>query len=73
MQKSKNLTILALYLNEKRLHHTANWYVHNVMDGEFIAADIGGIESVEAVLLLQNVLSFFQKTMSHIFALKSKI
>lgn len=71
-KKSRKLTIFALYLNEKRLHHTANRYVHDVVDGEFLTANSEGNESVEVVLSLQNVLSFFQKTMFFIFALKKQ-
>lgn len=32
-----------------RLHHTANRYVHDVVDGELFAADIKCVESVGAV------------------------
>lgn len=48
-KKSKSLTILALYLNNKRLHHSTNRYIYDVVDWELFAADVEGIESVEVV------------------------
>ena len=47
-KKSKSLTILALYLNNKRLHHSTNRYIYDVVDWELFAADIE-VESVGAV------------------------
>lgn len=32
-----------------RLHHTANRYVHDVVDGELFAADVEGVGSIGAV------------------------
>lgn len=36
-------------MRDFRLHHTANRYVHGVVDGELLAADVEGIESIGAV------------------------
>ena len=32
-----------------RLHRTTNRYVHDVVNGEFLAADVEGVECVGAV------------------------
>ena len=37
------------FMRDFRLHHTTNRYVHNVVNGEFLATDIKGVESVGAV------------------------
>ena len=49
MQKNKNLTILTFYLNNKRLHHSTNRYIYDVVDWELFATDVEGVESVGAV------------------------
>lgn len=36
-------------MRDFRLHQTANWYVHDVVDGELFTTDVEGIESVGAV------------------------
>lgn len=33
-------------MRDFRLHHTTNWYVHDVVNGELLATDIEGVESV---------------------------
>ena len=36
------------FMRDFRLHHTTNRYVHDVVNGEFLATDIEGVESVGA-------------------------
>ena len=36
-------------MRDFRLHHTTIWYVHDVVNGELLAADVEGVESVGAV------------------------
>ena len=36
-------------MRDFRLHHTTNRYVHDVVDGEFLVADVEGVECVGAV------------------------
>ena len=36
-------------MRDFRLHHTTNRYVHDVVNGELLATDIEGVESVGAV------------------------
>lgn len=35
-------------MRDFRLHHTTNRYVHDVVNGELLATDVEGIESVGA-------------------------
>ena len=35
-------------MRDFRLHHTTNWYVHDVVNGELLATDIEGVESIGA-------------------------
>lgn len=35
-------------MRDFRLHHTTNRYVHDVVNEEFLAADVEGVESVGA-------------------------
>ena len=37
------------FMRDFILHHTTNRYVHDVVDGDFLTADVEGIESVGAV------------------------
>ena len=37
------------FMRDFRLHHTTNRYVHDVVNGEFFAADVEGVECVGAV------------------------
>ena len=37
------------FMKDFILHHTTNRYVHDVVDGEFLAADVEGVECVGAV------------------------
>lgn len=37
------------FMRDFILHHTTNRYVHDVVDGEFLAADVEGVECVGAV------------------------
>ena len=41
--------LLSLFKINLRLHRTADRYVHDVVDGDFLTADVEGIESVGAV------------------------
>lgn len=36
-------------MRDFRLHHTTNWSVHDVVNGELLATDIEGVESVGTV------------------------
>ena len=36
------------FMRDFRLHHTTNRYVHDVVNGELLATDVEGIESVGA-------------------------
>lgn len=36
-------------MRDFRLHHTTYRYIHGVVDGELLATDVEGIESVGAV------------------------
>ena len=36
-------------MRDFRLHHTTNRYVHDVVNGELLATNVEGIESVGAV------------------------
>ena len=37
------------FMRDFILHHTTNRYVHDVVDGEFLAADVEGVECVGTV------------------------
>ena len=37
------------FMRDFRLHHTTNRYIHDVVNGEFLAADVEGVECVGAV------------------------
>ena len=41
--------ILAFYLNNKRLHHSTNRYIYDVVDWGLFATDVEGVESVGVV------------------------
>lgn len=46
-------------MRDFRLHHTTNRYVHDVVDGEFLAADVEGVECVGAFgAVFEEVLRF---------------
>lgn len=47
-KKARRISFLP-FMRDFRLHHTTDRYVHDVVDGELLATDVEGIESVRAV------------------------
>jgi hypothetical protein len=49
MQKTARRINFLPFMRDFRLHHATHRYVYDVVDGELLAADVEGIESVGAV------------------------
>lgn len=47
-KKARRISFLP-FMRDFRLHHTTYRYIHGVVDGELLATDVEGIESVGAV------------------------
>ena len=49
MQKTARRINFLPFMRDFRLHHTTNRYVHDVVNEEFLAADVEGVECVGAI------------------------
>ena len=49
IRKTARMISFLPFMRDFRLHHTTNRYVHDVVNGEFLAADVEGVECVGAV------------------------